>query len=75
LAAASFGFLPSIGGSISFCPVDFFDLFVAFAGPASLRLARNASIRLTTLPAAGRSFFAIGSPALFLLMRSISAVS
>jgi hypothetical protein len=57
-AAASLGFLPSIGISISFCPLEALRGFLvglaAFAGAASLpTLLRSASIRSTTLPVAG----------------------
>jgi hypothetical protein len=80
-AAASFDFLPSIGISISFCPAaalrgfvaDFFGDLVSAVAPPTLR--RSASIKSTTLPAAGRSLGVIGLPARFGLMRSISAVS
>jgi hypothetical protein len=79
-AAASFaGFLPSIDISISFWPLaalrGFFEGFDSFAGSAPPTLRRSASMRSTTLPAAGRSFFVIGWPARFLLMRSTSAAS
>jgi hypothetical protein len=78
-AAASFGFLPSIGISISFWPLDALRGFfgsAAFEGAASLpTLLRSPSIRSTTLLVAGRSFGTIGLPARFWLMRSISAVS
>jgi hypothetical protein len=53
----------------------FLDAFEVFAGSAPPTLRRSASIRSTTLPPAGRSFFGIGWPARFLLMRSTSAAS
>src|SRR5260370_42238430 len=53
----------------------FLDAFEVFAGSAPPTLRRSASIRSTTLTPAGRSFFAIGWPARFLLMRSTSAAS
>src|SRR3954451_11161463 len=61
-AAFSFaGFLPEIASSISFCPAAaFLSFFVAFEGCSFPTLRRSASIRSTTLPAAGRSFGVIG---------------
>jgi hypothetical protein len=66
--------------SISFCSLEAFFGFLAgfatFAGAASLpTLRRSASIKLTTLPAAGCSFGVIGLPARFWLISSIRAVS
>jgi hypothetical protein len=56
-------FLPSIGISISFCPLaslrGFFEGFESLAGSEAPTLRRNASMRSTTLP----SFFVIGCPA------------
>jgi hypothetical protein len=76
-AVASFaGFLLAIGSSISFCPTDaFLGFFAGLDACSEPTLRRNASIRSTTLPAAGRSFGVIGLPARFRLMRSIRAVS
>jgi hypothetical protein len=59
LVAASF-FLPAIGSSISFWPVAFFGFFGALAGAAWPTLRRSASIRSTTLPAAGLALAVIG---------------
>ena len=81
LPAVSFGFLPSIGISISFCPaaalrgflVGFFDALVSAAAPPML--LRRASIRSTTFSPRGRSFGVIGLPERLLLMRSTSAAS
>jgi len=56
-AAASFaGFLPSIGSSISFWPAAFFGFLAGLDACSWPMLARSASIRLTTLPTAGRAF-------------------
>ncbi len=76
-AVASFaGFLPANGSSISLCPMDaFLGFFAGLDACSEPTLRRNASIRSTTLPAAGRSFGVIGLPARFWLMRSINAVS
>jgi hypothetical protein len=77
--AASFvGFLPLIAISISFWAAatflaGFFGALVSAETPPTLRL--SASIRSTTLLAAGRSFGVIGLPARFWLMRSTSALS
>jgi hypothetical protein len=68
-AGASFAFWPSMDISISFCTLEaFFGFlagFAAFAGAALPTLRRSASIKSTTLPAAGRSFGVIGLPARF----------
>jgi hypothetical protein len=53
----------------------FFAGLGAFSVAAPPTLRRSASIRSTTLPAAGRSFGVIGLPARFWLMSSTRAVS
>src|ERR1700745_601712 len=70
-------FLPSIGISISFCPLAAFRVFlVRLSGTGSWpTLRRRASIRSTTLLPRGRSFGVTGLPARFWLIKSISACS
>jgi hypothetical protein len=70
------GFLPAIGSSISFWPAAaFFGFFVVFEVGSQPTLRRSASIRSTTLLAAGRSFGVVANDFLEVQVKMLRAAA